>query len=124
MELFKLQVSGQVTPRGLETTIASGPFLVEAEHERWARILVSMNYSIAVSRPPGEMIPTFVWSDLGANDCVKLGNVDHRAVQQRLIFQGTDFAPDYLDHPVLLYEGKQVARMVWWPCRPSERCPM
>lgn len=124
MRLFKLFASEQANARELQTTITPGPFLVAAQDPRWARMLVGMNYSIAVSRNPGEMIPNFVWSDGGPSECVHIPEVEPASVQQSRMIGSTDIAVGYLHRLGLVVEGKPVAKMVWWPCSPRDLCPV
>jgi hypothetical protein len=124
MHLFKLFVSHHATERELETTISHGPFVVAAESDWWARILVTLNCVIAVRSQPGETPATNIWSKFGASECLRLEHIDTEASRQRRIVEGVDLAKSFLDYPSWTADGKEVARMIWWPCRPGDRCPV
>ena len=124
MDLFVLSPSTRATSRDLETTTSRGPFVVAARDASMARMLLNLNYAIATLRRPGGRIPTMVWSDTGASECVRIPNLRESEVRRREMVGDADIAPSFLTQPSLTIDGVEVARMVWWPCGHNDRCPI
>jgi len=124
VDLFLLTPAPRATPRDLETTISRGPFVVAARDASMARVLLNLNYAIATLRRPGEPIPTMLWSETGASECVRVPNLRESELRRREMVGDTDIAPSFLTQPSLTIDGVEVARMVWWPCGPNDQCPV
>lgn len=124
MDLFKLTIASHASPQERETTTSEGPFIVAARDMAGARLLVAFNFSIAVLSRLGAVVRPLVWSDGGAHECVKLAGVKEDELRQQVIVAGTDIAQWHLDRAVLKDGRKVMARMVWWPCRDGDRCPV
>jgi hypothetical protein len=124
MELYRATPRDGVHPRQLETTVRSGPFWVAAEHETWARTLVTMNFGIAIDRLPNEPVRWTIWSDSSASEFKMVEHKRPATVQPRkYMFRGVDSASRYIEKAELFCDGKLVAKMIWWPCGESDRCP-
>jgi hypothetical protein len=124
MDLFKLTIASHASLRDRETTTSEGPFIVAARDVAGARLLVAFNFSIAALRRLSAAMPAGVWSETGPHECVKLAGVKEDALRQQVVVAGTDIAQWYLDRAVLKDGRKIMARMVWWPCRDGDRCPV
>jgi hypothetical protein len=123
MDLFKLTIAPHASARDRETTTSEGPFIVAARDTGCARLLVALNYSIAALCRLSAT-PAGIWSDAGPHECVKLRGLKEEALRQKVLVAGTDISQWYLERP-LLKDGRRVmARMVWWPCRNGESCPV
>jgi len=120
MDLFKLAIAPHASPRDLETTTSEGPFIVAAKDIDRARLLVAFNFSIAAMRRAGSS----VWSNAGAHECIKLAGVKEDQLRQKVVIAGTDISQWYLDRAVLKDGRRIMARMVWWPCRDGDKCPV
>lgn len=120
MDLFKLTIAKHASARERGTTTSEGPFIVAARDVAGARLLVALNFSLAALRRLG----AGVWSETGAHECVRLAGIKEEALRQQILVAGTDIAQWYLDHAVLKDGRKVMARMVWWPCRDGDSCPV
>lgn len=120
MDLFKLTIAPHASPRERETTTNKGPFIVAAKDIDRARLLVAFNFSIAAMRRLGAGI----WSDSGPHECIKLAGMKEDDLRQKMVIAGTDISQWYLDRAVLKDGRRVMARMVWWPCRDGDRCPV
>jgi hypothetical protein len=124
MDLFRLGIFEHVTARQREATISKGGFVVAACDEWGARMLVTLNCAIAVKHRPGENTVTNIWNDSSASYCERVVNAREANFRQKRVVRGVDLAPSHLSHQELRSGEEVVARMVWWPCRPSEKCPI
>ncbi len=124
MDLFKLTIASHASPKDRETTTSQGPFIVAARDVAGARLLVAFNFSIAALGRLGSAVRPLVWSEGGAHECVKLAGLREDELRQQVVVAGTDIAQWYLDRAVLNDGRKVMARMVWWPCREGDTCPV
>jgi hypothetical protein len=124
MDLYKLAIAADAPPQARETTTNAGPFIVAAREVGHARLLLAINFSIAALRRLGAAAPTGVWSDAGPHEFVKLAGLEEEKLRQKLVVAGTDISHWYLDRAVLKDGRKILARMVWWPCREGDCCPV
>jgi hypothetical protein len=120
MDLFKLTIAPHASERDRETTTSEGPFIVAAKDMARARALVAFNFSIAAMRRLG----AGVWTDAGPHEVIRLNGVKEDDLRQKMIVAGTDISQWYLDRAVLKEGRRVMARMVWWPCRDGDRCPV
>ncbi|MEL6746841.1 MAG: hypothetical protein AAFO79_03380 [Pseudomonadota bacterium] len=125
MHTFRLAPTVHARPEALRTTTCAGPFLVDAIDEVAARMLVGLNFSIAVARARrSNAIPSLIWGDAAQSVCHEVFPPASDAWHQRLFIAGVDFARFYIDEPELVRPvGGLVARLRWWPCEPTDVCP-
>lgn len=125
MNFYQVAPTHAATERQLETTTCAGPFLVAAKTAYWAREIVSMNYTIAIKRIPGEATPISIWSDETASE---LTRIEEPAIQQmeprRTFFNGIDVAAYSIDVPEYIVGNELRARMLWWPCGYGDYFPL
>jgi hypothetical protein len=124
MDLYKLTIAQNAPPAVRETTTNEGPFIVAARDLGYARLLVAFNFSLAAMRRLGASGPVGIWSETGPHEWQTLTGIEEERLRQKLIVAGTDISQWYLDRPVLKQGRKVLARMVWWPCRDGDMCPV
>src|SRR5262245_34117889 len=71
--IFVFALRDTLTERDLETTSIQGPITVEASDEDAGRLLLAMNFGLAVRRISGEASPVCVWRDRSASTCIRVG---------------------------------------------------
>lgn len=124
MDLFKLVVAPHASAKDRATTISEGPFIVAARDVACARLLVAFNFSMAAVGRLGSAVRPLIWREDGPHECIKLAGVREDDLRQQMMVAGTDIAKWYLDRAVLKDGRKIMARMVWWPCRDGDSCPV
>ena len=116
MFYFELIVADTATKRQLETTTEHGPFVVEAEDEQAARMLVGLNYETVAPRASDEVVSIPIWDDPSASHATKLPVEPGSLRPRQALIGGQDRAADELRRPELVWDDRVVARMIWWPC--------
>lgn len=120
MRLYKLFVRECAGEQQAWATVSTGPFLVEATDEWTARRLVGINYGVAANVSAPEKIPPTIWCNPRAAECREVAQ-DRSHVEAR----DKDIDPPrFLVQRELRLHFDQVARMIWWPLRPGELCPV
>ena len=116
MFYFELIVADTATQRQLEATTEHGPFVVEAEDEQAARMLVGLNYETVAPKASADVISIPIWDDPSASHATRLAVASGSLRPRQALVAGHDHAADELRRPELVWDGRVVARMIWWPC--------
>jgi hypothetical protein len=124
MKLFHMGVRAEADTSCLRATTWAGDLLIEAKDEKWARLLASLNFSIATERDPikHRVIPN-LWGDHTASFCAECDCDERHKLAPSYIVAGADISEQMIDEPELVMDGEVVARMHWWPCSASDKCP-
>lgn len=116
MFYFELLVAETASSRQLEMTTERGPFVVEAVDECAARMLVGLNYETVAPRMLDEVVSIPIWDDPSASHATRLSVAPGTLRPRQALVAGHDHAVDELCRPELVWDGRVVARMIWWPC--------
>jgi len=116
MPLYKLEVQAERAPDEAEGPDVFGPYLIEATDPAAARSLIGLNFQRhAITRPATPLSSFF--SGHSVSRCEEVA-ADATGIETRKtrptprIRQALDLGSD------------RVARLVWWPTAPWERCPL